>query len=813
MDYTLPIGAEISAGKYVIDRVIGVGGFGITYAAHHGVLGTKYAIKELFVSGRSIREDNHYTVFLQNLEEERYQKIRKRFFDEAKTLTKLNNPHVVKVIDVFEENNTSYIVMDYVEGETLLSKIQRNGPIAFQEAVNYIAQLSEAVEYIHKKHILHRDIKPDNVMITPDEQVVLIDFGSARSFVNDEVQNHTTILTQGYAPIEQYSSTTKKGNYTDIYALGAVFYFILTGEKPIEATSRVYEDFKSPRDINPAVPEDVNRTIMKAMEIKPEDRYQDVESFKKDLLGETIAPEPKPKKKTELPKEEPKEEPKTEAKPKTPKKNEGTKTVAVDAENKPQKSNTAEVTEKKPKKRKTWKIWVPILCSLLLLLAGGGFAWWYSATYLYWDLDWWESEMPKEWTKRGDTIFCPYVETEVDLAISTNGRWRVKNAETYYMEVEREGNLFGLFLDENDSENSRSTYFDIQSGFTKKRRVYVCQSGRKGTFIDVLPDKLTFEHTGGTQPVRVITDGEWRISANTDPWGRLRLDDADENKLHVTVNPNDGSSNRNDYFVVATGSLSHRVNIVQKGKYLRTDKNNLRFTPDGTAQTIQVESSGTWEISVGTVSWAHLSRSGNTLTLYCDANTGTSARNDYFVLKCPSANLTYRVDFTQAGKYLRTNKNNLTFGCGGNASQTIQVECSDSWYISTNTASWAHLSRNGNTLTLYCDANNSTNTRNDYFILTSGNLTKRVNFSQTGKYLRTNKNNLTFGSSGYSSQTIQVECSGTWYISTNTASWAHLSRNGNTLTLYCERNSGRTRNDYFILTSGNMTHRVNFTQY
>ena len=297
MDYTLPIGAELASGKYVIDRVIGVGGFGITYAAHHGVLGTKYAIKELFVSGRSIREDNHYTVFLQNLEVERYQKIRRRFFDEAKTLTKLKNPHVVKVIDVFEDNNTAYIVMDYIEGETLLSKIKRNGPIVFQDAINYIAQLSEAVEYIHSKHILHRDIKPDNVMITPDQQVVLIDFGSARSFVNDEVQNHTTILTQGYAPIEQYSSSTKKGNYTDIYALGAVFYFILTGEKPIEATSRVYEAFKSPREINPAVPEDVNRTIMKAMEIRPEDRYQDVASFKADLLGGVVTQAPVKKEK------------------------------------------------------------------------------------------------------------------------------------------------------------------------------------------------------------------------------------------------------------------------------------------------------------------------------------------------------------------------------------------------------------------------------------------------------------------------------------------------------------------------------------
>lgn len=287
MEYTLPQGATLSSAKYFIDGVIGIGGFGITYAAHHSVLGTKYAIKELFVSGRSIREDNHYTVYIQNLEPERYQKIRKRFFDEAQTLTKLDNSHVVKVVDVFEENNTAYIVMDYIPGETLQKKIKRNGAISFQEAVNYIAQLSEAVAYIHSKHILHRDIKPDNVMITPEEQVVLIDFGSARTFVHDEVQNHTTILTQGYAPIEQYSSTTKKGNYTDIYALGAVFYFILTGEKPMEATSRINEHFPTPRELNPNIPEDVDRTIMKAMEIKPEDRYQTVDSFRHDLIGGT----------------------------------------------------------------------------------------------------------------------------------------------------------------------------------------------------------------------------------------------------------------------------------------------------------------------------------------------------------------------------------------------------------------------------------------------------------------------------------------------------------------------------------------------
>lgn len=288
MDYTLPIGTTLSFGKYVIDSVIGIGGFGITYAAHHNVLGTRYAIKELFVSGRSVRDNNHFTVQLQNLEEAKYAKIRKRFFDEAQTLTKLDNPHVVKVLDVFEEYNTAYIVMEYVSGETLYKKIQRNGPIAFRDAVNYIAQLGEAVGYIHSKHILHRDIKPDNVIITPEEQVVLIDFGSARTFVHDEVQNHTTIITQGYAPIEQYSSTAKKGNYTDIYALGATLYYVLTGIRPLEATSRISEQIKSPRELKSEIPEEVNHTIMKAMAIKPENRYQSIEEFMTDLVGKVM---------------------------------------------------------------------------------------------------------------------------------------------------------------------------------------------------------------------------------------------------------------------------------------------------------------------------------------------------------------------------------------------------------------------------------------------------------------------------------------------------------------------------------------------
>lgn len=284
MNPALEIGKTFGGGRYIVERVLGIGGFGITYYVKHVELGIHYAVKEFFISGKCIRESDRSTVLLQNINQSRYDKLKKRFADEARTLVALNNPHVVKVIDIFEENNTSYIVMEYVPGITLQQKVDSEGKMSIPEAINCIGQLAEAVSYIHDKHVLHRDIKPDNVMLTPDNRVVLVDFGSAREFVNDEVQNQTAILTHGYAPIEQYSSNGKKGNYTDIYALGGVFYFALTGEKPMDATTRTYDEIKSPKDLNPDIPEAVNNTIMKAMAMKPEDRYQTVRDFMVDLV-------------------------------------------------------------------------------------------------------------------------------------------------------------------------------------------------------------------------------------------------------------------------------------------------------------------------------------------------------------------------------------------------------------------------------------------------------------------------------------------------------------------------------------------------
>lgn len=289
MNPALEIGKTFGSGRYVVEKVLGIGGFGITYYVRHIELGVHYAVKEFFISGKCVRENDRSTVLLQNIDETRYAKLKKRFADEARTLVTLNNPHVVKVMDIFEENNTSYIVMEYVPGITLQQKVDSEGKMSVPEAINSICQLAEALSYIHDKHILHRDVKPNNVIITPDNRVVLIDFGSAREFVNDEVQNQTAIVTQGYAPIEQYAVNGKKGNYTDIYALGGVFYFALTGEKPMDAADRTMGKMKSPKELNPKIPDAVNKTIMKAMEMKPEDRYQTAHDFMIDLVGEKTA--------------------------------------------------------------------------------------------------------------------------------------------------------------------------------------------------------------------------------------------------------------------------------------------------------------------------------------------------------------------------------------------------------------------------------------------------------------------------------------------------------------------------------------------
>jgi len=276
-------GYTLNGGKYVIEKKIGEGGFGITYRAVQTGLNRAVCIKEYFLAGRCIRNTQAKTIQLQGADEAMFEKYRAAFVKEAQTLAALHHPGIVEVIDIFDENNTSYMVMPFVEGRSLQSIVEKNGPLTYPEAVNYIAQVANAVGYIHDRHILHRDIKPDNIMITADYKAVLIDFGSAREFEEDKTQAQTSMVTHGYAPTEQYTRNSRKGAYTDIYAIGATLYFILTGKVPYEAAARITEAMPEPRELNPSLPEEANRTIMKAMQLKSQDRHQSIAEFMDDL--------------------------------------------------------------------------------------------------------------------------------------------------------------------------------------------------------------------------------------------------------------------------------------------------------------------------------------------------------------------------------------------------------------------------------------------------------------------------------------------------------------------------------------------------
>ena len=268
--------------RYSILKTLGQGGFGITYLALDNKLHQEVCIKELFISGSSTRGTN-MTVQSQGGSDFSFSEFVDRFIQEARQLAKFQHPNIVRVMDIFEENDTAYSVMEFVKGETLKEKIQREGALEEKDSKALINQLLDAVSMVHDKGMLHRDIKPDNILITPEGRVVLIDFGSAREFAEGKTSNQTAMVTPGYAPPEQYSERAKRGPFTDIYALGATLYFLMTGEKPIASTDRSFEELTPPQQLNPKVSNQLSSTILKAMELRPDQRYQKVAEVKEAI--------------------------------------------------------------------------------------------------------------------------------------------------------------------------------------------------------------------------------------------------------------------------------------------------------------------------------------------------------------------------------------------------------------------------------------------------------------------------------------------------------------------------------------------------
>ena len=237
----LPQGTRIR--DFEFHRVLGYGGFGITYLGWNVSLDIPVAIKEYLPTDLATREQDLSVVPQTSQAASDFQWGLERFLDEARILARFQHPNIVRVHHFFEAHSTAYIAMDYVEGEDLSAYLTRKGTLSEDELKGILYPLLDALEVVHGADFLHRDIKPGNIVLRDaDGSPVLLDFGAARQAIGAKSRSVTSIVTPGYAPIEQYSSRGRQGAWTDIYALGGVCYRALTGQVPDDATDRMRQD-------------------------------------------------------------------------------------------------------------------------------------------------------------------------------------------------------------------------------------------------------------------------------------------------------------------------------------------------------------------------------------------------------------------------------------------------------------------------------------------------------------------------------------------------------------------------------------------
>ena len=297
----LKIGTILQNGTYRIVKVLGQGSFGITYLAKaklrtQGNLGSmnveaQVAIKEFFMSEVNSRRSDGSSV--EGSSGSVFANYRKKFKKEAENLSKLSLSNIVKVVDVFDENNTTYYVMEFIEGKNLDDYIKQKGSLPEPEAISIIKEVGNALEYMHSRKMLHLDIKPKNIMRKPDGTIYLIDFGLSKQFTdNGEPESSTSIGlgTPGYAPIEQ-SSYKQDGTFPatlDVYALGATMFKMLTGKRPPEATIILNEGFPSVELSNKGISDNTISTIKAAMISTKKERYQTIKAFVENLNKDDI---------------------------------------------------------------------------------------------------------------------------------------------------------------------------------------------------------------------------------------------------------------------------------------------------------------------------------------------------------------------------------------------------------------------------------------------------------------------------------------------------------------------------------------------
>jgi len=273
--------------RFVIGKVLGEGGFGITYVGYDTRLSLKVAIKEFFLNG-CVGRVNTFTPAVQisfGSNGVLFERMKQRFLDEATVLAQFSEESgIVTVRDFFQENSTAYIVMSFLSGETLLERLKREGSLHWEQTLDLFRPVLESLSIVHKHHMIHRDISPDNIMLT-DRHVKLIDFGAAREFSEDAPKSLSVILKPGYAPEEQYRSHGKQGPWTDVYALCATMYRCLTGITPDDALERVMDDRLRPPHALCDCPAHVSRALMTGLSVRAADRFQTVDELYAALIS------------------------------------------------------------------------------------------------------------------------------------------------------------------------------------------------------------------------------------------------------------------------------------------------------------------------------------------------------------------------------------------------------------------------------------------------------------------------------------------------------------------------------------------------
>ena len=278
-------------GRYAVGTAIGQGGFGITYIAWDESAQIPVAIKEFFPVSMSVREEDRVSLCCYSEKErEIYEKGVRKLIDEAERLAKFSkSKNIVNVLDYFEDNKTAYIVMEYLDGQDLKALLRLNrGRLDPERAVRYILPVIDALQDMHKENMIHRDVSPDNIFICRDDSVKLLDFGSARLAMQDDEKSLTVFIKPGYAPQEQYLSRSEQGTWTDIYAVCATLYKMITGETPPPSIEREREPLKTFADCGIYGFGKLERVIRDGMALDRSQRIQTAKALKKALTDKRI---------------------------------------------------------------------------------------------------------------------------------------------------------------------------------------------------------------------------------------------------------------------------------------------------------------------------------------------------------------------------------------------------------------------------------------------------------------------------------------------------------------------------------------------